>query len=165
MTRYIDEKTGECYISYNSFLTNGKKVYRGKMGFEKERTLKRLTLLYYNKFNLDKIIKNIKRFHPNCPEVAILENLKNQLTPFFVGMYDTWSREVVDYFITLELPYVMHGCGGTKINEQTPEERYVSYSTAFLGKMGNPTVEDLQDESILNSFLNKEVRKNTYAHI
>lgn len=163
MERYINEKTGECFIGYSHFLTNGKKIYRCKNRFEVIKNLKRLDLLDYKKFDLDKILKNLRRFHPNCPELQILKELSEKLKPLFVGIYGTWDGKIIDYFITYEMPYVAHGEGSQYINEGTEKQEYVSYSTHWLGHYGVPTVEQLQDEDVLRHFLQKDARAHTWS--
>lgn len=163
MTRYIDELTMEGFISCNGFVTNGRKLYRGTSCYEKIRQLKSLCVIEYDKCDFDTILNKLKKYHPNCPEVAILEDLKEQLVPLYVGIYDTWKGNVIKYFITYSLPYVAYGNGAQYINKNTSEEIYVSYSTGYLGKYGVPSLESFKDKDLVANFVNTEARKHTFT--
>lgn len=161
LSRYVDSKNQgwiEVFADKYLFLTNGRKLYRCSDAIEKRKELHSLDIVEYDKCNVDKIIRQLKKYHPKTNEFEMLKQM--DLEWLFVGIYTPFGRELIRYFFTKEQPRVFYGKGTTHLNDE-----YVSYSTVHLnGLFGCPTYDSLMtDTEKLNRFVRRELEANSFA--
>lgn len=166
-TRLIDPKTKESYISFDVvskkadgnkilLVTNGKEIYT-----KREDTWSRWNQASwhvdsddYNNWNIQEIIDNVKKYHPESRLDEKLEELRDQMKPMAIIKFENWSGKVKEFYWVMEMTNVAHGCtGGTGDGLSTI--RAFPYWNIY-------SPEQMQEQDRFANFVRNEVKKHNY---
>ena len=169
-TRLIDPKTKESYISFDVvskkaygnkilLVTNGREIYT-----KREDTWSRWSQASwhvdsddYNNWNIQEIIDNVKKYHPESRLDEKLEELRDQMKPMAIIKYENWSGKVKEFYWVMEMTYVAHGCtGGTGDGLSTI--RAFPYWDIY-------SLEQMQERDCFANFVRSEVKKHYWGSV